>query len=118
MFQVTLHQMGLAIEDMQLQLKQLDDVIAEVQSIKKSLQAMSGMEGAVSMLENQIRELEESRFLLYQLLQALNKIAVIYDRCEQKIIENSLQVRSSINYSTGYVDVTSIADQLSQFYIE
>lgn len=91
MFSVRMNQMTEEYSALERQTRVLFEQIAELERGVRELQRLSGMGGAVERLKKQRLELEQEADILEQMTQALGRIALDYQSCENRICDNGEQ---------------------------
>lgn len=72
---------------MQRQIRKWNGYIEEVESIRRSLGQMSGMEGAVAGLKKSLEKMDSLRRQHFQLMLGLRQIEEFYRGCERNVID-------------------------------
>lgn len=86
----------------------------ELEDAQKGLRGLSGMEEPIARLTEQCAEMEFLYAVLRQMAQALNKTALNYASCENRICDYSEQsVTARVRREIGLNDLSKISNILS-----
>lgn len=91
MFSIRTNQMTEEYTALERQTRALFDQIAELEQIVRELQSLSGMGNAIDRLRVQRSEMEREADVMDQMTQALGRIALDYQNCENRICDNGEQ---------------------------
>ncbi len=87
MFHVSVRAMESAAEELQRQLRKLNQAMEAAQDVKNRLGGLSGMEDVRRKLGSEISNMEYERRKLFSLLAALRQAARCYAECERNVID-------------------------------
>lgn len=86
MFQVIIIHLYNSCGQIEKQVRALQGVAQELESIVPAVNALPGMEEIAGRLVGQLEQVREEERLLRQMLQVLNKILLNYVSCEDRLI--------------------------------
>ncbi len=117
MFRTDIRAMAEASQEMQLQIRKMNQAIYETENIINGLGCMSGLENVITVLRREIDRMESERRKLQNMVTALNQIQSCYQNCENSILDyaEGMQTRRmaanfswySIPVSTGIMPMLS-----------
>ncbi len=87
MFHVSVRAMESAAEELQRQLRKLNQAMEAAQDVKNRLNGLSGMEDVRRKLGSEISNMERERRKLFSLLAALRQAARCYADCERNVMD-------------------------------
>lgn len=90
MFSIRANQMPEEYSALERQTRGLFDQIVELEQIISELQKLSGMGNAIERLRAQRSEMEREADVMDQMTQALGRIALDYQYCENRVCDNIL----------------------------
>lgn len=99
MFSIRTNQTTEEYSALERQTRGLFDQIAELEQVVRELQRLSGMGDVIERLRAQRSEMEQEAEAMDQMTQALGRIALDYQSCENRICDNGEQ--STILYKSG-----------------
>lgn len=87
MFRADIRGMAEAADDMQRQIRKLNQEIGEMENVINGLAGLSGMDGVRRSLRKQIDNMDTQRRQLLKMMTALQQIVRSYSTCERGIID-------------------------------
>ncbi|MDE6642432.1 MAG: hypothetical protein K2K63_18130 [Acetatifactor sp.] len=113
MFHTSIRAMESAADELQRQLRKLNQVIETVQDVRNSMSGLSGMEDDGRKLDREISEMGQERGKLFSLLTVLRQGARCYDICERGVVEYAENGRRRMAVPDWYmVDLGSEAMEM------
>lgn len=89
MFHTNVRAMDSAADELQRQLRKLDQAIEAVMDVRNRLNGLSGMEAVRRDLSSELSNMEQERKNLFSLLTVLRQTACYYAECERRVMEYS-----------------------------
>ena len=93
MFRTNIRAMDAAEQELQRQIRKLNQAIDETERVISGLSGLSGMGQVRYSLRNQVARLERERKNMRDMLAALNQIERCYVNCENRIIDYAEDTR-------------------------
>lgn len=105
MFRANIKGMSEAADEMQRQIRKLNQEICETESVMDGLRGLSGMDGVRRRLRSEIEKMEAQRYKLLKLMTTLQQAARCYGMCEQNNINYAEDSRQRAKQSFGWFQI-------------
>lgn len=87
MFHTSVRAMESAADELQRQLRKLNQAIETIQDVRNGINGLSGMEDACRNLDRNLLEMGQERRKLFSLLTVLRQAARCYEICERGVVD-------------------------------
>lgn len=119
MFSVKTNPMIEECTNLERQVYDIRQQIAELEQVKRMLGTLSGMDGIISRMGRKWADMDDEYMIMRQMMQGLNKISLYYMNCENRICDNCEQ--GIVHYNRqdiGVTDLSPISNMLKGITLE
>lgn len=109
MFRTDIRAMNSAADEMQWQIRKLNQQIGNLEDVERGLGGLSGMEGIRRKIRSEIAELEDRQRAFRQMMTALQVSSRCYGNCEQDCIEYAEESRNTSGHSMNWVSMNTVS---------
>ncbi len=120
MFRVDSDGLRKASEEMEVQIRSLNNAILDVEDVINGLNRLSGMDEVMRVIRQESEKMTNERKSLVQMMTAIREIAEIYEVCENNIVSYAEELRSreTQNFSWNNIpvfpgNVNHVIDQIN-----